>query len=61
MGRRRHVRAGCAPVAVTGVVSVVAANVILAVSLDPADALMTGIVASAVLALCFGAMAATRR
>lgn len=59
--RRVYVNAGCAPVAVTGCVAVVAVVAVLFSVMEPWQALLTSLKAVAVLAAIFGVMAGLRR
>lgn len=58
--RRGHVNAGCAPVAVTGCVAVVAVVSIVFSSQEPWQALLTSLKIIVVLAVAFGVMAGRR-
>lgn len=58
--RRGYVSSGCAPVFVTGCVSVVAVVVIIFSTLDPWDAMTASAAAIVVLAAIFGVMAGVR-
>lgn len=59
--RRGYVNAGCAPVAVTWCVAVVAVVAILFSMMEPWQALLTSLKVIVVLAATFGVMAGVRR